>query len=254
MHSNTTPYFLNRKTNQLRRAASLPGNSTNVAILTRAIYKFSSWHWKQVFLRREYFIHILSLIPLKVPQDSHSSAWCELSKHGLPSAGRFHLSAQGNRSRRCVRTRSGAAHGHTHPFPAPAGSERCPAAPKLSCTPDATLHPCSIPPGTSTRIAQRRSCISLCWSWSCLSSQDTHGQTFSRHTASARPLLAVGSPHIPTCICAQDVTLTLHTKTFPQKPAESAQCRVHQYLGKPREASWKNPPGCFCIASCQHNP
>lgn len=39
--------------NQFRRATSLPGNSINIAILTEAIYKFSSWNWKQVFLRKD---------------------------------------------------------------------------------------------------------------------------------------------------------------------------------------------------------
>lgn len=46
MDSNTIQYFLNSKMNQLRRAASLPGNSINVPISTQAIYKFRSSNWK----------------------------------------------------------------------------------------------------------------------------------------------------------------------------------------------------------------
>lgn len=46
MDSNTIQYFFNSKMNQLRRTASLPGNSINAAILTQAIYKFSSSNWK----------------------------------------------------------------------------------------------------------------------------------------------------------------------------------------------------------------
>lgn len=77
------------------------------------------------------------------------------------------------------------AHGHTHPFPAPAH-------PYASLN-AAQLHPsshgpqmwcCTHAPSLQghrrpTRMKQRGSCTVLCWSWSCLSSQDPHWQAFS---------------------------------------------------------------------------
>lgn len=249
MHSNIVQYFLNRKTNQLRRAASLPRNNINVAILTQAIYKLSSWNWKQVFLRREYFIHTRihypssfhckyqKTITVQLDVDLANTVCPQLEGFIYPHKG---CSMWTHASLPCSWCRIWVLPSCTQALLHP----RCDAAP--------TLHPSHRRP---TRMKQRGSRRALCWSWSCLCSQDPHCAFSTRLLPDH--CLQLGLHVFPSAFVS--TTLLWHTA---HQNIFTKTCWVNRGLGAPifRKAQrgmcglLEKPIWLFRITSCQHNP